>query len=277
MTAHGISVDLEDWFSLVRRRIWGIDEPPTERVVAATTTLLDLLDRVRTKATFFVLGRVAETFPDLVREVARRGHEIGTHGHAHWRVDRSTPEAFADDLRRSIAAIEAACGVRPAGHRAPEFSISRGTSWAYQVLAAQGLRYDSSVFPASAGRYGIAEAPVAPYTIDTGDGGALRELPLATAVVAGRRIPAAGGGYLRILPYSVIDGAVRQATAARRPAIIYVHPYEFDPRPLTFGAPLPSLRARAVVAAQNAFRGRAGPRLERLLRTYDFGPLEALA
>jgi len=273
---HGISVDLEDWFSLVRRRIWGIDGPPTDRVIAATTVLLDLLDRTSTKATFFVLGRVAETYPDLVREVKGRGHEIGTHGHAHERVDRSGPEAFAEDLRRSTVAIEAACGVRPAGHRAPEFSISRETTWAYGVLAAEGLRYDSSVFPASAGRYGIAGAPVAPYTVDAGGGRTLRELPLATVRIAGRRFPAAGGGYLRILPYLLIDAAVRQAGAAGRPAVLYVHPYEFDPRPLTFDEPLPSLRARAFVAAQNAFRGRAAPRLERLLRTYEFGPLEGL-
>ena len=271
-----MSVDLEDWFSLVRRRLWGVDEPPTERVIVATTTLLDLLDRARTKATFFVLGRVAETFPELVREVARRGHEIGTHGHAHARVDRSGPGAFAQDLRRSIAAIEQACGIRPSGHRAPEFSISRGTTWAYDVLASEGIRYDSSVMPASAGRYGIAGAPVAPYLVDAGRGRTVRELPLATAKVAGRRIPAAGGGYLRIFPYGLIEAAVRQAGAAGRPAVLYVHPYEFDPRPLGFQAPLPSLRARAFVIAQNAFRHRAGPRLERLLGSYEFGPLEAL-
>lgn len=272
---HGISVDLEDWFSLVRRRIWGLDEAPSSRVVAATTVLLDLLDRTRTKATFFVLGRVAETFPELVREVARRGHEIGTHGHAHYRVDRSDPATFARDIRDSITAITSACGVRPKGHRAPEFSISKDTTWAYSVLVAEGMTYDSSVMPASARRYGIAGASPGPYTIDAAPGRSLRELPLATALVAGRRIPAAGGGYLRLLPYSVIDSAVRQAAAAARPAVLYVHPYEFDPQPLGFDR-LPSLRARAFVAAQNAFRRRAGPRLERLLGSYEFGPLEAL-
>lgn len=274
---HGISVDLEDWYSLVRRRVWGVDEPPTDRVVHSTHALLGLLSEADTHATFFVLGQVAERFPELVRLVASRGHEIATHGHTHRRVDRSDPETFRSELRRSGAAIEAACGVRPRGHRAPEFSIGRDTSWAFRILDEEGLRYDSSVFPIRHRRYGIPGAPVAPYQIDCGDGRTITELPLATVSVAGRRLPAAGGGYLRFFPYRMIETAVRQADAAGRPAIVYVHPYEFDPLPLRFEQPLPTARARFFVASQNAFRGRATPRLQRLLRTFSFGPLGALA
>jgi polysaccharide deacetylase family protein (PEP-CTERM system associated) len=269
---NGISVDLEDWFSLVRRRLWGIEEPPTERVIPATRRLLDLLDDAQTKATFFVLGSVAETFPDLVRQVAARGHEIGTHGFGHWRVDAIGMERFRDELRMSCAAIERACGRRAVGHRAPEFSISSATPWAFDVLASEGFAFDSSVFPIRHRRYGIPEAPVAPYDVGT-----VRELPLATLIVAGRRIPAAGGGYLRYFPYSVIDGAVRQANRRGDPAVIYVHPYEFDPEPLRFAEAAPTARGRLFIAMQNAFRQRTPGRLSRLLNTFPFGPLGELA
>lgn len=268
---NGISVDLEDWFSLVRRRLWGVEEPPTARVVVATHRLLDLLDDAATKATFFVLGSVAETFPGLVREVAERGHEIGTHGFGHWRVDAIGAERFRAELRSSRDAIERACGRRPAGHRAPEFSVTAATPWAFEVLESEGLTFDSSVFPIRHRRYGIPGAPVGPYTV-----GRLRELPLATLSVAGRRIPAAGGGYLRYFPYTMIEGAVQQANRRGNPAIIYVHPYEFDPDPLRFAEAPPTARGKLFIAMQNAFRGRMPGRLSRLLATFPFGPLGEL-
>ena len=273
MTAarNGISVDLEDWFSLVRRRLWGVEEPPTERVIVATRRLLDLLDGAHTRATFFVLGSVADAFPQLIREVRDRGHEIGTHGYGHWRVDAIGAERFRDELRTSCAAIERACGSRPTGHRAPEFSVTRATPWAFEVMEREGLAFDSSVFPIRHRRYGIPGAPVAPYTV-----GGLRELPLATLIVRGRRIPAAGGGYLRYFPYSMIEGAVRQANRRGDPAIIYVHPYEFDPEPLRFPEGAPTARGALFIAMQNAFRDRVPARLARLLATFPFGPLGEL-
>jgi polysaccharide deacetylase family protein (PEP-CTERM system associated) len=268
---NGLSVDLEDWFSLVRRRLWGVEEPPTDRVLSATQTLLGILDAARTRATFFVLGSVARTFPDLVRDIASRGHEIATHGYAHWRVDAIGPERFREELRSSRAAIEDACGRTVVGHRAPEFSISKQTPWAFDVLASEGFMFDSSVFPIRHPRYGIADAPTSPYRI-----GALREFPLATLAVAGRRIPAAGGGYLRYFPYGMIEGAVRQANRRGDPAVMYVHPYEFDPEPLRFAERAPTLRGELFIAMQNAFRGRAPARLAKLLTTFPFGPLGEL-
>lgn len=265
---------MEDWFSLVRRRLWSADEPPTERVVSATHRLLELLDDTRTRATFFVLGRVAERFPELVREVAARGHEIGTHGHRHLRVDAIGPDRFREELRDSCEAIERACGTHPVGHRAPEFSITSATPWAFDVLADEGFRYDSSVFPIRHPRYGVPDAPVAPYTAGRRS---LRELPLATLTLWGHRFPAAGGGYLRYFPYSMIAGAIRQANARGDPAVLYVHPYEFDPLPLAFADDAPTLRGRLFIAMQNAFRYRVPSRLSRLLRSYEFGPLEHLA
>ena len=272
MTRNGLSVDLEDWFSLVRRRVWGVQTPPTERLVVATHRLLDVLDAARTRATFFVLGEVAEAFPALVRELVDRGHQLGTHGHHHRRVDEIGADAFREELRRSVNAITNVAGVRPLGHRAPEFSISTATPWAFDILAEEGFTFDSSVFPISHPRYGIAGASRTPYWIRP----TLRELPLATFAVAGRRIPAAGGGYLRYFPYTVIDRAVRQANRSGEPAIIYVHPYEFDPQPLGFSEPLPNARARLFVTMQNIFRGRSPKNLSRLLRQHEFVPLGEL-
>lgn len=270
---NGISVDLEDWFSLVRRRLWHREEPPSERVVVATRQLLDLLDAGGVKATFFVLGTVAAAFPELVREVAVRGHEIGTHGFGHHRVDTIGAARFQQELRSSRAAIERACGRAPVGHRAPEFSITAATPWAFDVLAHEGLRFDSSVFPVRHPRYGIPDAPVSPYTA----AGGIRELPLATYSLFGRRLPAAGGGYLRYFPYWMIEGAITQANRRGDPAVLYVHPYEFDPMPLSFRDPAPTPRGRLFIAMQNAFRARAADRLARLLRGSSFGPLGELA
>lgn len=267
---HGISVDLEDWFALVARRLHGTTVAPSERVVTATHRLLDLLDACATRATFFVLGTVAEAFPALVSEVRDRGHEIGSHGYAHRRLDTIDAATFRDDLRRANVAITAACGVRPRGHRAPEFTLMRGTKWAFEVLAEEGFRYDSSVFPIRHPRYGIPDAPRGPYAVPAA-GGTLIELPLATLDILGQRLPTAGGGYLRFFPYRPIELAVRRASEAGIPAILYVHPYEFDPEPLEMAAP--SARGRAFIAAQNAFRYRAPARLSRLLRRFPFGPL----
>jgi polysaccharide deacetylase family protein (PEP-CTERM system associated) len=234
--------------------------------------LLTLLEDARTRATFFVLGNVAATFPELIREVADRGHEIGTHGYGHFRVDAIGADRFREELRSSRDAIERACGRRPVGHRAPEFSLTEATPWAFEVMASEGLAYDSSVFPIRHRRYGIPEAPVMPYRV-----GSVRELPLATLVVAGRRIPAAGGGYLRYFPYAVIEGAVRQANRRGHPAVLYVHPYEFDPQPLRFAEGAPTARGALFIAMQNAFRHRAPIRLRRLLGRFPFGPLGELA
>ena len=273
MTVHGLSVDLEDWYALVARRLYGSERPPSDRVVTATRVLLDLLDEGGTKATFFVLGSVAEMFPALVHEVSARGHEIATHGHDHHRLDAIDEDRFRDELRRSREAIYRACGKRAVGHRAPEFSLVRGTTWAYEVLAREGFTYDSSVFPIKHRRYGIPDAPRAPYLVPT-RAGQILELPLATLNLAGVRLPAAGGGYLRLFPYAVIDGAFAEADRAGRPGVLYLHPYEFDPEPLRMRAP--NMRGALFVRAQNAFRQRVPSRLRRLLRRYQFGPLAGI-
>lgn len=270
---NGLGVDLEDWYALVTRRLHGREITPSQRVNVATQTLLDLLDASCTKATFFVLGAVAKAYPALVRDVHARGHEIASHGYGHQRLDRLDRESFRLDLRLANAAIAEACGVRPSGHRAPEFTVMTRTSWAFEILVEEGFKYDSSVFPIRHRRYGIPDAPRAPYVVET-RAGPITEFPLATFEVLGQRLPTAGGGYLRMLPYALVKAGVDQAGKAGVPAILYVHPYEFDPEPLRMDTT--GLKGRLFVAAQNALRDRSAPRLASLLRDFHFVPLGTL-
>jgi polysaccharide deacetylase family protein (PEP-CTERM system associated) len=200
-----------------------------DRMEAATRRLLDLLDETGVKATFFVVGEIAVSHRLLVRDMADAGHEVGSHGWDHKSVKRQTPESFAEDLRISKDALEQAAGQSVAGYRAPTFSVVRATGWAADVLAASGLRYDSSVFPVRHDRYGVPDAPRGPFVLE-GVGGRILELPPVTYRVAGRNVPVAGGGYFRLFPLRFMRAGLRQSWAAD-PAVgmLYFHPWEFDP------------------------------------------------
>ena len=232
------------------------------RMETCTRWLLEALDAVQAKATFFVVGQIAVTHPELVRDIAAAGHEVACHSWDHRRVHRFTPEAFRDDLRRAIHALEQAAGVPVVGFRAPTFSVTRETAWAIDVLAEEGVRYDSSVFPIRHDRYGVPDAPRFPYTV-RGRERTLLEFPPATLGLGPVNLPAAGGGYFRLFPSAVMRGAVRQAE--RHPTgmpVLYFHPWEFDP-----GQPrLPLGR----VARFRTYVGipRARARLRRLLAEY---------
>ena len=236
---NALTIDVEEHFQvhaferLIGRDAW---ERYPSRVVPNTRRILRLLAARQVRATFFVLGWVAERHPELVREIAAAGHEIGTHGYWHELIYRQTPAEFAEDLRRSIAAIErAAPGLRLLGYRAPAFSITRKSLWALDVLRECGLRYDSSIFPLAAhDRYGIADADRFASQLRPG----LWELPASTVRVAGRNLPVAGGGYFRLCPLWLTRQAIRRINAEGQPAVIYLHPWEFDPeQPRVPGAP----------------------------------------
>lgn len=229
---NALTVDVEDWFQVsnfdhvVRRDEW--DRYPS-RVVANTRRLLDLFDESGAKATCFVLGWVAERFPELVAEIRERGHDVASHGHLHELVHAIGPDRFARDVERSLEVIERACGVRPRGYRAPSFSIDRRSLWAFDILAAQGIDYDSSVYPVRHPRYGVPEFPRTPRRVRTPAGAELREFPLTTLRVLGRNLGASGGAYLRILPLAVVERAFGAMNAAGEPAVLYIHPWEVDP------------------------------------------------
>jgi polysaccharide deacetylase family protein (PEP-CTERM system associated) len=272
---NALTVDVEDWFQvsnfdgLVDRSAWADME---SRVEANTRRLLDLFDTHGVRATCFVLGWVADRHPGVVREIRDRGHEIASHGFGHELVYRLDPERFAADLGRSVEAIGSACGVRPAGYRAPSFSIDRRNPWAVDVLLEAGFEFDSSIYPVRHPRYGVPEFPRVPCRLRGSDGRALREFPLTTLRILGRNLGASGGGYLRIFPPAVIETAFRRMNEAGEPAVLYLHPWEIDP-----GQPRLPVRGLGRLTHYTNLAGTEA-RLSRLLRRFRFGTMtEALA
>lgn len=263
---NALTVDFEDWYQ-------GIEIAPDEwsrfedRIVGSGRRMLNCLAEAGVRATFFVLGAVAERHPELVREIAAAGHEVGTHGWSHTFVYRLAPAVFRDELRRSIQLLESLAGQKVVGHRAPYFSITRESLWALDILAEEGIGYDSSVFPVVNYRYGIPDAPRWPYEIRTA-GGPLREFPISTVRVLGRNLPIAGGAYFRILPYAVTRAAFGVLNREGRPAVFYLHPWELDPGHPRI--PLP----RRVAATHYANLASTEPRLRRLLRELRFAPMK---
>ena len=224
MPAHALTIDLEDWHQMMSRRLTGRYSEPTIATEKATQRLLDVLDEAEVSATFFVAGMLAEKFPEIVREVHRRGHEIASHSYAHRQIFTQTPDEFRSDLKRSIGQLEDLTGQKVRGFRAPEFSVGKLDHWCFAVLAELGFEYDSSVFPIGGVRYGIAGAPSHPFQIQTGSG-ALWEFPLATWQWRGRTIPLAGGTYFRFLPVSTLRRAIQDLQST---SVFYFHPYEFS-------------------------------------------------
>ena len=202
MTAHHFSVDLEEYFqvsafeSLVARSAW---EGLESRVAGQVARLLDLLAQHDARATFFVLGWVAERHAELIRTIARAGHEIASHGWDHARVTTQTPLQFRDSIRRTKALLEEITGEPVLGFRAPSFSIVPGREWALDLLIEEGYRYDSSLFPVLRPGYGYPGGSPDPHWLDR-SAGRLAEIPPATLQWCGVRLPAAGGAYFRLLP-----------------------------------------------------------------------------
>src|SRR5713101_1026575 len=224
MPAHALTIDLEDWQQMMSRRLTGRYSEPSNATVTSTQRLLDVLDQASVRATFFVAGLLAEKFPELVREVHRRGHEIASHSYAHRPIFTMSPDEFRSDLRKSTGQLEDLIGTAVRGFRAPEFSVGALDHWCFTILAELGFLYDSSVFPISGVRYGIAKAPARPFQIRTASG-ALWEFPLATWKWRGRRVPLAGGTYFRFLPQSILRRAIKELDAT---SVFYFHPYEFS-------------------------------------------------
>jgi polysaccharide deacetylase family protein (PEP-CTERM system associated) len=272
---NALTIDVEEYFQVsafedvVDRDGWASRE---SRVEASTDLLLDLLGRAGARATFFVLGWIAERHPDLVRRIRDAGHEIASHGWDHRRVDALDAATFREDLRRAGAAIAGAAGVEVEGYRAPSFSVSRATPWAHAVLAEEGFRYSSSVFPVRHDRYGVPDFPRHPVRLRFPDGRAVWEFPLTTWRVWGTNLPAAGGGWLRALPPFVVHRGIARANADGWPAVVYLHPWELDP-----GQPeVPGAR-RLARFRHRLNLGRTRARLEGLLDRFAFVPMaEAL-
>jgi polysaccharide deacetylase family protein (PEP-CTERM system associated) len=262
---NALTIDFEDWYQ-------GLEIPHTDwdgfedRIPSSGRRLLELLERAGVHATFFVLGRVAERHPEIIREIAAHGHELATHGWSHTLVYQMTPGRFREELVRSIALLESLGGRPILGHRAPFFSITRASLWALDILAESGIRYDSSVFPVLNYRYGIEDAPRWPYPVAT-HGGALTEFPMTTWRWMGRNVPVGGGAYFRLFPYALTAAAFRSINRAGRPAVFYLHPWEIDP-----DHPRIRLPRRISMTHYVNLHATAG-RLTRLLNDFRFAPM----
>jgi polysaccharide deacetylase family protein (PEP-CTERM system associated) len=229
---NALTVDVEDYFhvSAFSKSIslddW--DRYPL-RVEKNTHHLLDLFDVAQVKATFFVLGWVAERNNDLIKEIANRGHEIASHGYSHQLVYNQSQDVFREETIRSKSLLEDIVQIQVRGYRAASYSITRDSLWALDILAEAGFEYDSSIFPVRHDRYGIPEAIEKPHILKTPKGRSLVEFPLSTVRIFNYRLPVAGGGYFRLYPYFLTRAGLRQVNASKQPFIFYLHPWEIDP------------------------------------------------
>lgn len=272
MIAGAMTVDVEDYFQVqafagvIDRETWGAIP---RRVEANMDRVLAQFDRAGVKGTFFTLGWIADRHPGIVRQIVAAGHELASHGYGHALVDRQTPDAFEEDLRRAKGVLEAQGGVAVRGYRAPTFSMGPHTPWAFAALEQTGHTYSSSVYPVKHDLYGAPDSPRFPYRPGPGP---LIELPMTTLRLGGRNVPIAGGGYFRLAPYALFRAALRRYHRAEQaPGIFYFHPWEIDPaQPRIRAAPRLS-RFRHTVNLH-----RMADRLEHLLRDFAWGRVDTV-
>jgi len=225
-----LTIDLEEWFHTN-----GLDIPVAEwggyksRISASTYKLLDLLEEYSVKATFFVVGCIAAEHAGLIREISRRGHEIGSHGYWHRMVSRMSLADFRKDLRESKAVLEDATGLAVSYYRAPSWSISADRYEALGILEDEGFLCDSSLQPFRTPLSGATNLPVYPFRpIVDGRKLNLVEIPPSVLQVGPIRIPFAGGFYLRFWPGWLVKRALKLVNR-QRAGMVYAHPWELDP------------------------------------------------
>jgi len=226
---NAMTVDVEDYFqvaafdSLISPDNWG---DYSLRVFANTTKILDIFRKHNVKATFFILGWVAEREPELIRLIAEDGHEIANHGYMHQKAFNQTYEEFLNDITKSKKILEEISGKKVVGYRAPSFSIDKRNEWAFDALLESGHLYSSSTYPVSHDHYGTPEWSTKPFKV----GGGLLELPQATIDLCGRRLPVGGGGYFRLFPLMLSEYFLGKFHEQHdHPYIFYFHPWEIDP------------------------------------------------
>jgi len=271
--AHALTVDVEEHFQVeafahsVKFQDWARH---ASRVVNNTDRVLDIFAEYKVRATFFIVGWVAEQHPGLVKRIAEAGHEIGCHSYYHSHLGRVTTEEFRQDTRRALGIIAEIIGQPVKAYRAPSFSITAKSLWALEVLQQEGIQYDSSVFPIRHDLYGIPEAPTMPFRWKLKNGATIIEFPASTIALGRLSLPAAGGGYLRILPLEYNLWALRKFARAHRPAMVYFHPWEIDPGQPRIAAPWKS-RLRHYTNLR-----RFEQRLRILLQLFRFAPAHAI-
>ncbi|MDX2502922.1 MAG: DUF3473 domain-containing protein [Gammaproteobacteria bacterium] len=253
---------LADFQKTIQKNDW--DAHPL-RVEKNTHRLMDMFDEAQVKATFFVLGWVADRNRSLIKEIAQRGHEVASHGYSHQLIYNQTPEVFREETIRSKTLLEDIVQMPVRGYRAASYSITKESLWALDILAEAGFDYDSSIFPVRHDRYGMPDTPEHPYMLKTPAGNSIIEFPLSTAKIINYRLPVAGGGYFRLYPYWLSRMGLRQINRQQYPFIFYLHPWEIDPD-----------QPRIEASWFSRFRhynnlDKCGARLKNLLVDFQFG------
>lgn len=264
---NALTIDFEDWYQ-------GLEIPYTkwdqyeDRIEIAGNKLLEILDAADVKATFFVLGYVAEHHPSLVKRIESAGHEIGTHGYSHTLIYQQEPDTFRNEMSRAVGFLGDLTGKPVLGHRAPFFSITKDSLWALEILGTLGIKYDSSIFPVLNYRYGIADSPRFPYQIESG-GFKFTEFPVSTLKFGKITLPIAGGAYFRIYPYPVTRQFLKAANRKGKPFNFYLHPWELDPHHPKVAMP------RRVARMTHYFNlGATERRFRKLLQDFKFAPMK---
>jgi polysaccharide deacetylase family protein (PEP-CTERM system associated) len=262
-STHILTVDVEDWPQSTLDH--GL--PISERVVGNTRALLELFEEAGARATFFILGKVAEKYPALAREIAQAGHEVATHGYSHESLETMTVGQFRAELRRSVELLKDQTGLPVHGHRAADFSISERRLFFLEFLLQEGLTYDSSIFPVRHPRYGVRGACRFPHLIRCASRGVLMEFPPATVKFARFVVPGAGGGYFRLFPYWWTELTLKRIEGSMLPATCYFHPYEIDEQELR---EIPYEVPRLLRFSQFLNRGSVKEKLRRMLKDFHF-------
>jgi polysaccharide deacetylase family protein (PEP-CTERM system associated) len=270
---NALTIDLEDYYQVTAfagaSGALGRDSH-VSRIEQNTVKLLDLLASANCKATFFVLGCVAERYPALVQQIARVGHEIACHSHLHRLVYSLTPTEFRADTQRAKELLENATGTPVRGYRAPSFSITHDTPWAFEILAGLGFTYDSSIFPVKHMNYGMPNGPRFPFRVKTSSGPVV-EFPMPTVALGPARSPFGGGAYFRLLPYWYTRWGIDYINRREnQPVCVYLHPWELDTEQ-------PRMRGSLTAKARHYFGLRGTEtKLRRLLAEVEFSSLGSI-
>ena len=269
---NALTIDLEDYYQVSAfAKGSSVDhwEGFTSRIEQNTEKLLSLFGAENRKATFFTLGWVARKYPNLVRQIADAGHEIACHSDAHHSVYTLTAKQFREDTAQAKKSLEDIAGVSISGYRAPSFSITADTLWAFAILAELGFTYDSSIFPIKHINYGMPQAPRLPFLVRT-SAGPIVEFPMPTLQLGASRAPIAGGAYFRLLPYWYTSWGIKYLNSAERsPACIYLHPWELD-------SEQPRMNGSLTAKMRHYFGLRATEgKFRRLLHDFEFQPMSS--
>lgn len=274
---NALSIDVEDYWSVFSRGWLHIEVEPSDAVIGNTEWFLQTLAKHNVKATFFILGEVAKKFPPLIKKIAEGGHEVGIHGFSHKQIFKLTKEEFRREIVDCRKLLEDIISGPVFGHRAPAFSIVPKTEWALEILAQEAFEYDSSVYPISGRRYGWPGFSKGICELDLPSGRTIIEVPMSTVRILGRDLPAAGGGYIRHFPYAVTKWAIKHIQK-KRPAIVYMHPYEIDTRVRTLDTKHLSCKERKKTInfhrMQQRNRNTVGEKLNKLLAEFEFATIE---